>query len=222
MGGATVQPMSRIAVIDFETTGISPGLGDRATEVAIVITEHGRVVDRYQSLMNAGVRIPGFITQLTGITNEMIATAPPAHTVMSEAARFVGDVPMVAHNASFDRRFWAAELERAGAPAAQPFACTVLLSRRLYPEAPSHKLGSLVDFFRLPRTGQAHRALADAEMAAELLGRIQHDLRTRHGVGAPDHAFLMALQRCTRAALPRFIQTHTQRADVAALSTRAA
>jgi DNA polymerase-3 subunit epsilon len=214
--------MSRIAVIDFETTGISPGLGDRATEVAIVITEHGRVVDRYQSLMNAGVRIPGFITQLTGITNEMIASAPTAETVMRDTARFVGDVPMVAHNASFDRRFWAAELERAGAQALQPFACTVLLSRRLYPEAPSHKLGSLVDFFRLPRTGQAHRALADAEMAAELLGRIQHDLRTRHGVGVPDHAFLMALQRCTRAALPRFIQTHTQRVDVAALSTRAA
>ena len=214
--------MSRIAVIDFETTGISPTMGDRATEVAIVITEQGRVVDRYQSLMNAGVRIPSFITQLTSITNAMIETAPPADTVMREAARFVGEVPMVAHNAAFDRRFWTAELERAGAQAPQPFACTVLLSRRLYPEAPSHKLGSLVDFFRLPRTGQAHRALADAEMAAELLGRIQHDLRARHGVDEPDHGFLMALQRCTRAALPRFIQTHTQRPDAQALKPRAA
>ncbi len=214
--------MSRIAVIDFETTGISPTMGDRATEVAIVITEQGRVVDRYQSLMNAGVRIPSFITQLTGITNAMIETAPPADTVMREAARFVGEVPMVAHNAAFDRRFWTAELERAGAQAPQPFACTVLLSRRLYPEAPSHKLGSLVDFFRLPRTGQAHRALADAEMAAELLGRIQHDLRANHGVDEPDHGFLMALQRCTRAALPRFIQTHTQRPDAQALKPRAA
>jgi len=214
--------MSRIAVIDFETTGISPNLGDRATEVAIVITEQGRVVDRYQSLMNAGVRIPSFITQLTGITNAMIEAAPPADAVMREAARFVGEVPMVAHNASFDRRFWMAELERAGAEAVQPFACTVLLSRRLYPEAPSHKLGSLVDFFRLPRTGQAHRALADAEMAAELLGRIQHDLRARHGVSEPDHTFLMALQRCTRAALPRFIQTHTRQPGAGTLTTRAA
>ena len=205
-GALQFSPMSRIAVIDFETTGISPTMGDRATEVAIVITEQGRVVDRYQSLMNAGVRIPSFITQLTGITNAMVETAPPADTVMREAARFVGQVPMVAHNAAFDRRFWTAELERAGANAPQPFACTVLLSRRLYPEAPSHKLGSLVDFFRLPRTGQAHRALADAEMAAELVGRIQHDLRARHGVDEPDHGFLMALQRCTRAALPRFFQ----------------
>ena len=201
--------MTRIAVIDFETTGISPAMGDRATEVAIVITEQGRVVDRYQSLMNAGVRIPSFITQLTGITNAMIEAAPPATSVMREAAAFVGDVPMVAHNAAFDRRYWASELAHAGLDAPHAFACTVLLSRRLYPEARSHKLGALVDLFHLPRTGQAHRALADAEMAAELLGRIQHDLRTRHGVEQPDHAFLMALQRCARPALPRFFQAQT-------------
>lgn len=201
--------MSRIAVIDFETTGISPALGDRATEVAVVILDHGCVVDRYQSLMNAGVRIPSFITQLTGITNDMIATAPPAERVMREAASFVGALPMVAHNASFDRRFWCAELSRAGHASSHAFACTVLLSRRLYPEAPSHRLGTLVDHFQLPRTGRAHRALADAEMAAELLARIQHDLRTRHSVAQPDHDFLMAMQRCARAALPRFMQARS-------------
>lgn len=201
--------MSRIAVIDFETTGISPGQGDRATEVAIVLLERGQVVDRFQSLMNAGVHIPSFITQLTGITNAMVRAAPPASSVMADAARFVGDAPMVAHNASFDRRYWVAELALAGVPAPQPFACTVLLSRRLYPEAPSHKLGNLVDFFHLPRTGKAHRALADAEMAAELLQRIQHDLRTRHSVAEPDHRFLCALQACTRAALPKFLARAT-------------
>jgi len=196
----------RIAVIDFETTGTSPHLGDRATEVAIVMTERGRVVDRFQSLMNAGVRIPAFITQLTGITHAMVAAAPPAAQVMAEAVRFVGAVPLVAHNAGFDRRYWQAELALCGLPAAQPFACTVMLSRRLYPEAPSHKLGALVDWLGLPRTGAAHRALADAEMAAELLGRIRHDLMLRHGVAQPDHAFLCALQQCSKAALPRFWQ----------------
>ncbi|WP_439520667.1 3'-5' exonuclease [Hydrogenophaga sp.] len=210
--------MSRIAVIDFETTGISPSAGDRATEVAVVILEEGTVVDRYQSLMNAGVRIPSFITQLTGITNAMVADAPSAQSVMSDAARFVGGLPMVAHNASFDRRFWCAELALAGQAAPHAFACTVLLSRRLYPEAPSHRLGTLVDHFQLPRTGRTHRALADAEMAAELLSRIQHDLRMRHGVAQPDHAFLMAMQRCARAALPTFMQARA----VAALSSAAA
>jgi DNA polymerase-3 subunit epsilon len=197
--------MTRIAVIDFETTGMSPALGDRATEVAIVLLERGLVVDRFQSLMNAGVYIPSFITQLTGITNAMVAGAPRAPQVMADAARFVGDTPMVAHNASFDRRYWQAELAQAGLAATQPFACTVLLSRRLFAEAPSHKLGALVQRLRLPQTGAAHRAMVDAEMAASLLTRIQQELRTRHGVADPDHAFLMGLQRCSKAALPRWL-----------------
>ena len=125
--------MSCIAVIDFETTGLSPAMGDRATEVAIVLVENGNVVDRFQSLMNAGLHIPAFITSLTGISNAMVATAPDAATVMLNASRFVGNAPMVAHNASFDRKFWQAELARAGATAAQPFVCTMLVSRRLYP-----------------------------------------------------------------------------------------
>jgi DNA polymerase III subunit epsilon len=200
--------MSCIAVIDFETTGLSPAMGDRATEVAIVLVENGCVVDRFQSLMNAGIPIPAFITSLTGISNAMVAAAPDAATVMREASRFVGNAPMVAHNASFDRKFWQAELVRAGAAALQPFACTLLVSRRLYPQAPNHKLGSLVDYHRLPRAGRAHRALADAEMAAALLGQIQHDLRTRHGVSRPDHALLMTLQRCAKPAVRALMALH--------------
>jgi DNA polymerase III epsilon subunit-like protein len=67
---------TRIAVIDFETTGISPGQGARATEVAIVLLEGGVVVDRFQSLMKTGAWIPPFITQLTGITNAMVNARP--------------------------------------------------------------------------------------------------------------------------------------------------
>lgn len=200
--------MQPIAVIDFETTGISPERGDRATEVAIVMLEGARVVDRFQSLMNAGVRVPSFITRLTGISNAMLAEAPPADEVMTAASRFVGDAPLVAHNAAFDRKFWVGELARLGLSAPQPFACTLLLSRRLYPEAPNHKLGTLVDYHGLPRTGEAHRALADAEMAAALLGRIVHDLRTRHGVARPDHALLQAMQRCGRFGIPALVARH--------------
>ena len=73
--------MERVAVIDFETTGLSPTQGDRATEIAAVILEGGRVVDRYQSLMNAGVRVPAHIEALTGISNAMLREAPPASDV---------------------------------------------------------------------------------------------------------------------------------------------
>jgi DNA polymerase-3 subunit epsilon len=202
--------MGPIAVIDFETTGISPDHGDRATEVAIVLVENGRVVDSFQSLMNAGIRIPVFITQLTGISNAMVAAAPDAALVMAQASRFVGDAPMVAHNAAFDRKFWVGELARLGLAAPQPFACTMLVSRRLYPQARNHKLGSLVDYHHLPRKGAAHRALADAEMAAALLGQIQQDLRTRYGVTKPDHALLMALQRCAKPAVSRLMAQYAQ------------
>jgi DNA polymerase-3 subunit epsilon len=200
--------MSCIAVIDFETTGLSPAMGDRATEVAIVLVEHGQVVDRFQSLMNAGRYIPSFIESLTGISNAMIAAAPAAEKVMAEANRFVGNAPMVAHNASFDRRFWEAELSRAGETASQPFACTMLVARRLYPQAPSHKLGVLIDYHRLPKAGRAHRAMADAEMAASLLGQIQDDLRSRHRVASPDHSLLLALQRCAKPAVPALMSKY--------------
>ena len=200
--------MARIAVIDFETTGMSPSYGDRPTEVAIVMMDQGRAVDRFQSLMNPGIPIPGFISQLTGITNAMVRAAPKVGEVMAEAARFVGDTPLVAHNASFDRKFWQAELNRLGFDGLQPFACTVLLSRRLYPSAANHKLGTLAQHLNLPRQGQAHRAMSDTLVTAELLARIQHDLSERHGIHEPGHEVLCGLQRCPKASVLSWLQRY--------------
>jgi len=200
------ESVNTIAVIDFETTGISPGMGDRATEVAIVLLENGQVVDRFQSLMNAGLRVNSFITQLTGITNEMVQAAPPAEQVMREAARFVAKRPMAAHNAAFDKKFWQAELARCGQDAPHPFACTVLLSRRLYPQALNHKLGTLASLHHLPSSGRAHRALADAEMAAHLLAQMQRDLKIRFGCNRADHALLMGLQRISRHGVGPYLK----------------
>ncbi len=196
----------RIAIIDFETTGMSPAHGARAAEVGIVLIEGGRIVDRYQSLMNTGQRMPWSITQLTGITNAMLQDAPAADTVMREAAAFVGDAPMVAHNASFDSKFWADELQRLGIPPQQPFACTVLLSRRLYPEAPSHSLGRIVRHLQLPPADKAHRALADAEMTAHLLLRMQADLQQRWHIPDAHHALLQQLQVCQKKHLALLLQ----------------
>ncbi|MBC5782624.1 3'-5' exonuclease [Ramlibacter sp. USB13] len=202
--------MSVVGVIDFETTGLSPAMGDRATEVAIVLLDGAQVVGRFQSLMNAGVRISPFIEQYTGISNEMIRAAPPAEDVMAEAARFVRGVPLVAHNASFDQRFWSAELDRLGPDASRdhPFACTMLLSRRLYPQAGSYRLQSLASFHALPPAGRAHRAMADAEVAAALLSRIRQDIQREYEVDAAPHALLVRLQRTQRKALPKAIQAY--------------
>ncbi|MFP5401756.1 MAG: PolC-type DNA polymerase III [Gammaproteobacteria bacterium] len=197
--------MEVVAVIDFETTGLSPAQGDRATEIAAVIVEDGQVVDRYQSLMNAGVRVPAYIEALTGITNAMIRSAPPAGEVMREVSDFIGEIPIVAHNAAFDAKFWDAELARIQRARRQDFVCSLLLSRRLFPLAPSHKLGALVEYAHLPVAGRYHRALADAEMAASLLLRLEEELRLRHQVHEVSVELLRRIQRAPKGQLQKLL-----------------
>lgn len=197
-----------MAVIDFETTGLSPAQGDRATEIGVVILQDGKVVDRYQSLMNAGVRIPAYIEELTGISEAMIRSAPPVADVMREVSAFVGDYPLVAHNAAFDAKFWDAELARINRSRRQEFACSLLLSRRLLPQAPSHKLGALVEFAQLPVAGRYHRALADAEMAASLLVRLEEELQGRYKVPDVSHALLRKIQGVPKAKLAHCLDSH--------------
>lgn len=208
--------MQTIAVIDFETNGLAPNGGGRATEIAAVLVRGGAIIGSYQSLMNAGVRVPYFIEQLTGISNAMLAGAPPAAQVMREVAEFTRGCPLVAHNASFDRGFWQHELEQAGCErdSAHEFACTVLLARRLYPDAPNCKLGSLAEFHALPDMGRAHRALADAQTTAHLLLRMQQDLSRRYarelGPLAIEHELLARLQRSAKTALLRCVQDYAR------------
>jgi len=198
----------RIAVIDFETTGISPNSSCRATEIAVVIMEQGVIVERYQSLMNAGVRIPSFIESLTGISNAMLRTAPPAERVMNEVFEFVGPTPLVAHNASFDQKFWDYELSRIKRNREQSFACSMLLARRLMPSAPNHKLGTLTSWAGLPHTGKAHRAMADAEMAANLTAHLSHELRNTHGIAGVSHQLLCTLQKVPAKKILDAISKH--------------
>lgn len=193
--------MDTIAVIDFETTGLSPAQGDRPTEIAAVLVRDGDIIDRYQSLMNAGLRVPAFIAHLTGITTAMVRQAPPAEQVMAEVADFVGNVPLMAHNAAFDSKFWDEELSRIGRRRSQRFVCTMLVSRRVLPRAPSYKLGALIAYAGLPAAERAHRALADAEMAAHLTLHLQRELIQRFGLASVSHALLGRIQRTPKSRL---------------------
>ena len=203
--------MDTVAVIDFETTGLSPDQGERATEIAAVLVRGGKVVDRYQSLMSAGVRIPPFIESLTGITNDMIRSAPSASRVMREAADFVGDVPLIAHNASFDRKFWDAELARIRRKRKQEFACSMLVARRVFPNAPDHKLGTLAAYAGVKPTGRAHRALADAEMAAGLVLRMEHELIRMFQLREVSHELLRAIQTAPRQQVRVYVDRFCKR-----------
>jgi DNA polymerase III subunit epsilon len=208
---ATLDPREEtVAVIDFETTGLSPGTGGRATEIGAVLVRGGQIVGHYASLMRSDARVPPFIEQLTGISNAMLARAPPAERVMREVAAFVGDCPLVAHNAAFDRSFWCAELERAGREPAPSFACTMLLARRLYPQSANHRLATLAALHGIPAAGRAHRALADAQTAANLWLRMQHDVMRRFGLQRASHRLLMQLQRATHDDLARCVARHAQ------------
>ncbi|EXJ13840.1 3'-5' exonuclease [Imhoffiella purpurea] len=193
--------MDAVAVIDFETTGLSPLRGDRPTEIAAVLVADGRIVDRYQSLMNAGLPVPPFIERLTGISTAMLRHAPPVEHVMAEVADFVGTVPLVAHNAVFDSRFWDAELSRLGRQRGQSFVCTMLVARRVLPRAPSYKLGALVASLGLPAAEPAHRALADAEMASRLMLRLERELMERFQCVSVTHALLARIQRMPKSQL---------------------
>jgi len=195
-----------VIVIDFETTGMSPDYGDRTIEVGAVKLEQGRVIDRYQCLMNPGIRVNGFIEDYTGISNAMLKQAPPCETVMAELADFIAGSNLVAHNASFDRRFLDAECCRISRGYTGEFACSMLVARRVYPDAPNHKLGTLVEFKQLPSDGTFHRALADAEMTAHLWLGMLNDISSRYGIERIAFSLMQELSRVPKAAVPEFLR----------------
>ena len=174
--------MQQRVIIDFETTGLSPRIGHRATEVAAVVIDETGIVDRFQSLMNGGRSIPPFVQQLTGISNAMIRQAPEAGAVMRQLIAFIAGRPLVAHNAAFDQAFLGAELDRIGESWTTGLVCSMKVARRVYPEAPDHRLATLVRHVRIKTCGQYHRALADAEMTALLWLGMEQKLRHDYGL----------------------------------------
>ncbi|TPH18030.1 3'-5' exonuclease [Litorilituus lipolyticus] len=157
-----------LIVLDFETSGLSPDNGDRAIEIGAVKIENGKITEKFQSLMNPGFRINNFIENYTGITNHMLQSAPPCHEVMNDFADFIGDDNLLAHNASFDKKFLDAEFSHIAQCYSGEFACSLLVSRRINTNAPNHQLGTLVNFMNIASEGNFHRALFDAEMTAKL------------------------------------------------------
>lgn len=152
--------------------------------------------------------IPYDIQSLTGITNAMVRNAPSIGDVMRQAKEFVGDHPIVAHNAAFDRKFWDAELQRINLHRPQDFICSLLLARRIFPDAPNHKLGTLIQMLKLPKTGQYHRALADTEATAHLFNRIKQELMHRFQLTTVSHALLQAIQSGSRSQLETCVRKH--------------
>lgn len=201
-----------IVMIDFETTGLSPEMGDRITEVAALRIEDGRITDRFVTLVNCRARIPSFITGLTGITQAMVDRAPPVADVVPQLLDFIGSDALSAHNASFDEKFLRAESARLQlAPAHQSLVCSLKLSRRVFPGLSSYKLGLLSGQLGIAFKSAAHRAESDAEVAAQVLIHIGRHLRSTYGLGGVDAALLVALNKLAAAKVPQYLQKQAGR-----------
>ncbi|MEF1175113.1 3'-5' exonuclease, partial [Vibrio sinaloensis] len=139
-------------------------------------------------------------------TNIMLRDAPSCDEVMAQFAQFIAGENLVAHNASFDKRFLDDELERVSAAYSGEFACSLLVSRRLNQDAPSHKLGDLVRFKQIDNDGVFHRALADAEMTAKLWMLMVNDLQSR-GISEPSFALMQKIGKTSKSAIDKLLSS---------------
>jgi len=151
----------RLAFIDVESTGAHP-VRDRITEIAILRVEDGVLVDRWESLVAPGIPIPPLIQQVTGITDEMVATAPDFDALADRVQSMLTGCVFVAHNARFDFGFIKNAFARSGRDFDARVLCTVKLSRALFPEHHRHGLDALIERHGL-HCGARHRAMGDTE-----------------------------------------------------------
>jgi DNA polymerase-3 subunit epsilon len=168
-------------VVDVETTGWSPEEAG-ITEVGAVLLRRGDVVAEFTSLVNPGTPVPASITELTGISDQMLALAPPVASVLPGLLAFAEGSVLAAHNAPFDLGFLTAACARAGLgwPGFEVLD-TVRLARHLIAtpdEVPDCKLRTLAEFFGTP-VQPSHRALADARATGSVLGHLLRRLEDR-------------------------------------------
>ena len=162
-----MDPEQIYVVVDVETTGGRAGL-HRLTEIGAVKVKNGKVIDEFSTLLNPERSVPAFITNLTGISNEMVKDAPLFEDIADRFAHFLEGSIFVAHNVGFDYGFINSEFRRLGRVFKMPKMCTVASMRKLYPGHSSYSLKNLCREYHIPLTSH-HRALCDAKAAAELL-----------------------------------------------------
>ena len=202
------RPANTLIVFDFETTGLSPDMGDRSIEIGAVLIENGRITQRFQQLMNPSVRIPTFIENLTGITNRMVSEARKNSEVMTDFFEFIHGHNLVAHNASFDERFLRAEFKRIKKTFNGGIACSLLASRRIFQQAPNHQLATLAEYKNLPSDGVYHRALADAEVTAHLWLSLLTELEHKQALQIPSFAFMTQLCKTPKHQLHKLLKAN--------------
>ncbi len=168
-------------VLDFETTGLKPSHA-RVIEIGAVKISRGKITDTFSSFVNPGVEIPRSLSAFTGINTEDLHDAPYFEDLIYEVKSFIGDLPIVAHNAAFDFSFLESEFIRAGfEPPTNKTVCTAKIARRLFPETKSKSLAALTRKFRILHKN-AHRALSDATATAKVFLKMLPLLEENYGI----------------------------------------
>jgi DNA polymerase III epsilon subunit family exonuclease len=177
-------------VVDIETTGLSKNY-HKITEIAALRVKNGEVRQEFHTLVNPQVRIPSFITRLTGIDNAMVKDAPSIEESMPAFVKFLGDDIFVAHNATFDYGFLSSAAARQAILMDSDRLCTRKLANRLLPELPSKRLGVICEHMGITNMS-AHRAMGDAQATVCVLNNFLDQLKCR---GITEREALLRFER---------------------------
>ena len=158
------------SVVDIETTG-NGYKGQKITEISIFIFDGKKIIDEFTSLVNPEQKIPYFITNLTGITEAMVRTAPKFYEIAKKVAEITKDTVFVAHNVNFDYNIIRDEFKSLGFDFKRKKLCTVRLSRKIIPGLASYSLGNICSAEGIEIAAR-HRAKGDAEATVELFRRL--------------------------------------------------
>ena len=164
-------------VFDIETTGFS-AVTDRIIEIGAVKVEDGKITDKFSTFVNPKRPIPFRITELTGITDEMVIGSPDIETILPQFIEFIGDAVLVAHNASFDVGFIEQNCKRQKIEADFTYVDTVALARVLLPALNRFKLDTVAKALNISLENH-HRAVDDAGCTAEIFVKFVQMLKER-------------------------------------------
>lgn len=162
------------AIIDTETTGLS-AKNEKITEIAIIIHDGEKEIERFQTLINPEKNIPYRITQLTGINNQMVAGAPKFFEVAKQILKLTEGKTIIGHNVTFDYNFIRAEFDEFDFDFRRKTLCTVKLSRKAFPGLPSYSLSKITTQLGISHS-QKHRAMGDAEATLRLFEQVIHQM----------------------------------------------
>lgn len=185
-----------VVVLDLETTGLSAD-NCRIIEIGAVRLFNNNPIASFSTLCNPSEKITPKITEITGISNQMVSEAPKTEDVMSLLNDFLADSPVIAHNKAFEERFLQAEMHRAGLSFKKNMLCTMLLSKRII-DSPNYKLITLFNKLNCnqPLKLQSHRALDDVYLTIKLWQHLLNEVAKIFGESkACDLCFLEYLMK---------------------------